>query len=467
MSKKHSVAIIGGGFCGTMVAVHLLCQTEVPLEIFLINSGFPLSKGLAYSSYSHKHLLNVRAKSMSAFADKPNDFVDWITKHENYRVLDQETLPQMFLPRNIYGYYLKDVFENAIRKKSDKTTINFIHDEAIDIEFKDNLANVYFSVTPSITVNKVILATGNQLPLNPRIKSQAFYSSKNYFVNPWLHEAVNHPDPHKEILIIGNGLTMADVVIGLMEKNYKGKIYSLSTNGFDLVPHRDPRPYTGFAEECVPPYRLETLVKLFRKHLDAGAKSAELVESIRPLIQSIWQAWTYDEKKWFVSHLRHLWEVNRHRLPMQVHEQIQQLIIDNKLEIIAGRILDIQENVDDITVAFRRKRDQKEYKLNVARIINCTGPAMDINTYTNPLFVNLLDRKLIQPHKLKMGIEATPTGQVLNREGEVSSFLYTIGSNLKGVLWESTAVPELRVQAKRLAEEIVRGCFHNPVKSFG
>src|SRR5689334_14085735 len=131
-NKTVTVAIIGGGFCGTMVAVHLLSQ-QVPLSIIFINSGYPLSKGLAYSSYSHKHLLNVRAKNMSAFPDKPNHFVEWIKKHENYRVIDQSALPEMFLPRNIYGFYLKDIFENAIRKKSPQVSISFVHDEAIDI----------------------------------------------------------------------------------------------------------------------------------------------------------------------------------------------------------------------------------------------------------------------------------------------------------------------------------------------
>src|SRR6187455_2527233 len=131
--QKLTIAIVGGGFSGTMLAVHLLTQ-HVPVEVILINSGYPLSKGLAYSSYSHKHLLNVRAKNMSAYADQPCHFIDWMKKHENYRVIDQTLLPDMFLPRNIYGYYLKDVFENAIRKKSDHASISFVHDEAIDVE---------------------------------------------------------------------------------------------------------------------------------------------------------------------------------------------------------------------------------------------------------------------------------------------------------------------------------------------
>ena len=440
-----------------MVAVHLLNNHDVPLSIILINSGYPLSKGLAYSSYSHKHLLNVRAKNMSAFPERPNHFVDWIKQHENFRVIDQVTLPDMFLPRNIYGQYLKDIFENAIRKKPENVSISFVHDEAIDLEIKNEQAQIYFSVSPSITADKIILATGNHLPANPVIENQSFYSSKNYFANPWLHEAVNHPDTDKEILIIGNGLTMADVVIGLKEKNHQGKIYALSINGFDIVPHRAAQPYTKLFEELKPPYRLEKLLKLFSKHIhEYGAQGTEIIQSLRPLLQQIWLSWTVEEKRWFINHIRHLWEVSRHRLPMQIHEQIQQLIIDDKLEIIAGRICDITEDSTGITVRFRRKRDQKEYSIKVGRVINCTGPVTDITRMEREFFKNLLLRRLIRPDVLKLGVDATQEGAVINADGITSENIYTLGSNLKGILWESTAVPELGLQAKNLADKLIK-----------
>jgi hypothetical protein len=48
-----------------------------------------------------------------------------------------------------------------------------------------------------------------------------------------------------------------------------------------------------------------------------------------------------------------------------------------------------------------------------------------------------------------------PDGAILNTDRSVSNYLYTIGSTLKGILWESTAVPELRIQEKNLAETMI------------
>jgi uncharacterized NAD(P)/FAD-binding protein YdhS len=64
---------------------------------------------------------------------------------------------------------------------------------------------------------------------------------------------------------------------------------------------------------------------------------------------------------------------------------------------------------------------------------------------------NLVEKGIIRPDALKLGIETNLQGAVIDKENKVSSTIFTLGSTLKGLLWESTAVPELRVQAENLA----------------
>jgi len=42
---------------------------------------------------------------------------------------------------------------------------------------------------------------------------------------------------------------------------------------------------------------------------------------------------------------------------------------------------------------------------------------------------------------------------VIAADGSVSEVLYTLGTSRKGQLWETTAVPEIRVQAASLVRE--------------
>ena len=95
------------------------------------------------------------------------------------------------------------------------------------------------------------------------------------------------------------------------------------------------------------------------------------------------------------------------------------------------------------------------HTLRVAKVINCTGPRTDYSKYQHPLLINLLARGLIDHDPLALGLNAQPTGEVLRYRGGPTGWLFTLGAPLKGVLWESTAVPEIRRHAAALAERIL------------
>ena len=79
------------------------------------------------------------------------------------------------------------------------------------------------------------------------------------------------------------------------------------------------------------------------------------------------------------------------------------------------------------------------------------------NRLDAPLVVNLLGKGLIKADSLKMGIDAAPDGRTINVNGTVSDVILTVGTALKGILWESTAMPEIRSQANKLALSLLNG----------
>jgi uncharacterized NAD(P)/FAD-binding protein YdhS len=66
-------------------------------------------------------------------------------------------------------------------------------------------------------------------------------------------------------------------------------------------------------------------------------------------------------------------------------------------------------------------------------------------------------RGLIRPGPAHLGVDALLNGAVMGQNGAASDVLYTLGSSMKGVLWEVLAVPEIRVQAERLARLLLDG----------
>ena len=89
------VAIIGGGFSGTMLAVQLLRRGFGRVTL-IERTGAP-GRGLAYGAAHPTHLLNVRAAGMSAYPDDPGHFVRWLEARGG------EEAAASFAPRLVYA----------------------------------------------------------------------------------------------------------------------------------------------------------------------------------------------------------------------------------------------------------------------------------------------------------------------------------------------------------------------------
>jgi len=138
-------------------------------------------------------------------------------------------------------------------------------------------------------------------------------------------------------------------------------------------------------------------------------------------------------------------------MPPECAQIIDEMATSGQLRIEAGRITRLSDQGGNIEVEYLRRDNSESVVLNAGSVINCTGPESNLNKIKDPLIENLLKRGLIRNDDLSMGIDALPNGSVINREGVHSDNLYTLGPPLKGILWESTAVPEIRQQAHDLA----------------
>lgn len=455
------IGIIGGGFTGTMTAVQLIEKSTAPLEIILINERETLNRGIAFNPYSDKHLLNVITAKMSAFADYPDHFLDWITAREDFKNKDKVFIANSFLPRKLYGDYLVNIWEKYQSvAKTKNIKVSVIDSFVIDLETYPNTVTLSLDNDTVLDVDYAVIASGNQIPKNPGIKNADFYQSENYFQNPWKIGSVQNINSALPILIVGNGLTMVDTVISLLEQGFKNDIYSISPNGFNILPHRhNGLKYTKLTEELREDMKLYDLVKLVHKHIktvrEYGATAEPVIDSLRPYTQKIWRRFSAEEKRTFMSRFRHLWGVARHRIPIHSHDKLQQLRINGKLKINSGRLLNFTENEEGITVDYYDKKDHQEKQIIVSRIINCTGPDTNLKHVENSFLKNCLLKGILKQDDLKLGIVAdTNTFQVIADDGKAHTNLFTLGSNLKGELWESTAVNELRSQAESLAEQL-------------
>ena len=447
-----TVCIIGGGFSGSLTAIQLLAISN-NVQVKLLNDGHPLIRGIAYSTAADEHLLNVPAGRMSAFPDQPAHFTAWLRSKPEYRSYITETLDTEFIPRMMYGAYLQELM-NA---HSTNERLEIIAAKAISVDEKNEGYQITLNTGQTISANALVLAMGNFLPAAPKIVNRAVFEHVRYFKSPWNNAYLKDLSDDETVLLIGTGLTMVDCVLSLKKIKFKGKIIAVSPRGYIPASHAKAAVYSDFYTEIKDEPLLE-IFKAVRKHLktaaNAGLPWQLVIDSIRPYAQAIWTGLSKKEKQQFTSHLRHIWGVARHRLPENIFNTIMDAVKSGQLQVIGGRIAAMDEAGTSFRVSIKPRKEQSLQPLGVSRIVNCTGPQINYAELNDPFVKSLLSNSLIYPDALKMGIAAAQNGQVLNGEGNPVKNVYALGSLLRGVLWETTAVPEIRRQAENVARQI-------------
>src|SRR5271154_1184172 len=124
--SQLTIAIVGGGFTGTTLAAQLLRNSGASVSVFLIERGARLGRGVAYSTECTEHLLNVRARNMSAYPDDPEHFFEWARVNH-----DPGASPDDYLPRPLYGQYITSVLQQEIERHPGH--VEHVQDEAVSI----------------------------------------------------------------------------------------------------------------------------------------------------------------------------------------------------------------------------------------------------------------------------------------------------------------------------------------------
>jgi uncharacterized NAD(P)/FAD-binding protein YdhS len=455
----NTIVIIGGGVSGALVATNLLRQASAPLRIVIVERTPPIGRGVAYGTDCPDHFLNVPAGRMGAFPDAPDHFYKWVAARVGRSTFPKTITPTDFLPRTLYGQYIYSVLTDARNAASKDVMFETVVGEAIDIEEKSGSALVLLKDGRSIEAARVVLALGNLPGEYPMKKASQFFHGPRYVHVPWIDDALEGVRPEDEILIVGAGLTAADIITQLAHKGHTGTIHALSRRGLKPQVQRLAPPYRDYLAGQPLPTTVRQLLHLVRDEVRAattgGLDWQAVVDALRPHTATIWQTWPVAERGRFLRHLRPFWEAHRHRFAAQTGTQLETLHASGQLKFYAGRLQSLTNTATSAEAIFRHRGTDRLTTLNVAKVINCTGPRSDYSKYQHPLFINLLARGLIDHDPLALGLNANAEGELFRYRGKPSGWLLALGAPLKGVLWECTAVAEIRVQARTLSAKLL------------
>jgi len=457
MTTRH-IAIIGGGFSGTLLALHLLNQGDETLQVSLIERDRSFGRGLAYATANPNHLLNVPAGRMSAFADQPSHFLQWLQEHGAEAGFTEAPHAETFVPRRIYGAYIRHLLARTCKGPDGDPRLRLIGAGVTDLRADGDGWCLTLDKGDVIQADRVVLATGNLPPEPPGGSAAPFYDSGFYRADPWDGEATADLPPDAPILIIGTGLTMVDTVIDLLDRGHRGPIQALSRRGLLPRRHVDWPAYPAWLPEIVPT-NLSALTRLARQEVRraeaAGLGWRAVIDALRPVTQTLWQRLGTEGQRRFLRHLRPWWDVHRHRMAPQIADRIEAAQASGQLTILRGRIGHYRAAGDRVQVDWCYAGGAPAPSLSVGRVINCSGPSSDYARIRHSLLRRLLDAGVIRPDPLHLGLDVDDQAQLIATDGTKSAGLYAIGPITKGKYWEIIAVPDIRRQCLDLSAALL------------
>ena len=442
------VVIVGAGASGVLTAVHLLRQGGTR-SVLVGRDKF--SRGLAYTTPYRSHVLNVPVGSMSALPEDGDHFYRFAGR------LDPTVERSSFVSRTSFGDYLEATLDWA---ETSGGRLRRIAGEvvAVDRGAADSW-RVRLRDGTALDAREVVLALGNAPPRTP-VPSLSAFPPTDYAPDPWDPNAFADIPHTAPVLLIGSGLTAIDACLALSERGHAGGVIALSRHG--LLP-QDHRLGGAPAIPVVPAPSAETLRGLVREVREqlrlaelAGDDWRDVLNSLRRHTPAMWRGLPIRDRLRFLRHLARRWEVHRHRMAPEVRAAVNGMLSSGWLEIIAGSLLEAIAGPEGVMVRYRPRGSSIErlQTILVARVINCTGPNESIRGRSDPLLRSLIDSGEVTSHPLDLGLACREDGALYARTGEVTRGLWTIGPLRRGESWETTAVPEIRVQASHLAAAI-------------
>jgi len=452
LGSRPRVVVLGGGAAGTLTAVHLIRELDGgEAEIVLLDRDGQFGPGLAYGTDDPLHLLNVAAVRMGGISGDPADFHGWLTR------TGREAAPEEFLPRRVYGHYLRELLDDAEAGAGSGVRLVRLRAEAVSLAEPSELGGlleVTLAGGERIEADLAVLGIGTLAGRDPVPVPDELRAAGVYVPDPWAPGALEVPRGDRSVLVIGTGLTMVDVALSLGRDPRGPALRAISRHG--LVPRRHRRDLTRIEQ---PPSLesggLEAAVAAFVERVgQAGAQGRDwrdVLDSMRASTPELWRSLPAAEKRRFLAHLQRLWDVHRFRMAPAVADRFEELRETGRLRIDSCSVVAIEAGETGARVSLRAVGHERPEEIEVDRVINCTGAGSDVTRRGPQLVASLLAAGIARPDELRLGLDVDREGRLIDSAGEASERIYVVGGLRKGVEWEATGVTEIRDQAGAVA----------------
>jgi len=516
--QSYDLAIVGSGISCAYTLIHYICLLKEKLDaksrklvrVAVLDKSGEFWTGIPYGSRSGKQSLIITP--LKEFLPQPerDRFINWLEKNytsvlltletrlgilnsqwlKSYReVMIEGNWDELFLPRYIFGWYLKERVENLLQEAEQENYLqcDLISADVRNINKLDGLYQIDTVQSNSLTAQKVLLAIGsppNKAAFLDKLQVlEHSESARNHIccianmyepsqdenlerVHNFLREADS--ERSRQVLIIGSNASALETLYSLNNipemAQLIDKFIILSPTG--EFPHRitnDP-PSTNYIAHNLAllieqeHFTAKQILEAVKKDVKAALKQNETINATYGLIsQGVINALNklnYHEQKLFVT--KYGVEIGKfqRRAGGDYLNVVDKLIFEGKVQFIKGKFTGtIPLSDGKLGFEFRINDQPKIYTSPIQALINCAG-FQDLTKSSSSLINSLIDQGICVPNDSLCGFE-------INENFEAHENLYLMGPlvagniNQKLKVWHAESCGRIFNLSYSLAEALV------------
>jgi uncharacterized NAD(P)/FAD-binding protein YdhS len=455
------VAIVGGGFAGAAVAYHLTHLDPGPSITVLEPRGF-LGGGLAYDDQDPAHRINVPATRMSLIPQDDGHFARWLAEtgagNGDPEIVGRDGA--LYPQRRVFGQYVAAHLEPFV---ADGRAVH-VKSRVVSVTKDGPSWTLATESGLRYRARVVVLATSHPAPDVPAALA-ALGEDPHLIRDALVPGALGVIAPDAKVVIIGTGLTMADVVASLDRQGHRGTITALSRRGLRSRGHaaQASEPYGDFTR--VPSSASELLRQVRVTIREAAARGLSwhgVIDAIRAHAQTFWPKLSPENQSRIVRHLRVYWDVHRFRIAPQVEGVLDRRVVDGTLRILATSLVAARATPDTIAIDVRRRGAKAVETLDADYIVVTTGPAHSKVLSTQRYLAGLADDGHITADHLGLGIACDAGSRALASDGTAQPALFVAGPLARARFGELMGLPQVSAQALGVAEAVAQAFGEDP-----
>ncbi|MAH83201.1 MAG: hypothetical protein CBB68_02410 [Rhodospirillaceae bacterium TMED8] len=441
-----TVVILGGGYTGTTAAINLSRLSPHPLTIIVVEPRKDVGAGVAYSSRHPDHRLNAPSSLHFVIPDERAALDDWFLQtvglecDPEARAIDGS----LFIRRSDFGDFVSAQFKRHAIENPSGSTLTHVRDSAIDVKQHGKSFLIKMVSGSILRADSILITTSNYKPSIPFPFTGKLETHPALVPNPWDVDSLEALPNNARGLIIGNGLTAADVVTLLKRKGHTGVVTALSRRG--LQPTVRPRSHAGFEQHILDRVaarpslftkkhgRLRTVLEIFRA-IRSDVKKAEAsglpwqsaFDDLRDSARDVWVHLPIEEKRRYMRHAGPYYDIHRYRFSPQTNEQLIAAKAQGWFKQQRGKLTAARSDCRRIIVEWQDETNGEAYRDTLDFVVICVGPETRPEKTSNPLLHSLIKRGIAKTSDLGVGLATDKFSRAIGHDSMPVNNAFVLG----------------------------------------